>query len=721
MNPDPNRPNSRLRPVEGGPIGGEKGPSSASDSASGWTDAELSEQAADQGAEQAAARAWRKAPSPSSTLIGSSSAPIDSPQDHRAASNADGSISRPSLSQDSLSQDSLSQDSLSQDSLSQDSQSQDSLSQERMPVEPESHDADALESEPVVEESGDAVVGRSRLDRKSAQRAQKSRRRWRIALVVSGSIFGVVILVAAAGFGYLWYENHRIHRVHIKHLSAVESAGQQKDVENILLIGSTTRCGLAQQNKAFGLCDQGVTGVNSDVVMILHLDPDHHRASILSIPRDTLVPNARHDGLNKIDAALGDPDGPGQLIAAITDDFGIPIQHYVELNFDSFQGVVEALGGVKMYFPMPVYDLESSLYQPNAGCQALNGFQALAVVRARHLQYQPARDAGLPRYDWPYDPQSDLSRIRRDHEFLRVLASAVAHRGLGNFITDLSLINSIAGNLEVDQGFSATEMASLVLQFHGVDPNSVPQYTLPVVVDGQGYYYRGGGYGDVVFPIEPEDSQTVRQFLGTGSGTDASGGALPSPGSFTVAVENASGIYDNGSKTAAALEALGYDVTSVTNSYSGASTSETTVLYSDPSKLSDASQVLSSISGLAVLGYDPGIVLGATTTATSSSPNAIDVGTPLPASEAADVVVVVGSNFEVAVPASSTTTTVPGSSTTSTSLAPANGSGSRESSTTTTVPSSIADNPNLVAPSSSTQSLEPWDPRSCTPSGGPGP
>ena len=312
----------------------------------------------------------------------------------------------------------------------------------------------------------------TRSQRRSANRARGSRRRKRIVLITLGSIVGVVVLIIAAGVAFLFYENNRIHRVDVKHLANVQNHGAQKDVENILLIGSTTRCGLKQQNTAFGLCDQGVTGVNSDVVMILHLDPDHHRASILSIPRDTFVPNAHPGGVNKIDAALGAPDGPSQLIAAVTEDFGIPIQHYVELNFDSFQGVVQALGGLKMYFPMPVYDQQSSLYIPSTGCQPLNGFQALAVVRARHLQYRPPSDEGVSRYDWPYDPQSDLSRIRRDHEFLRVMASAVAKRGLGNFVTDLRLIDSLSGNLEVDSGFSALGMARLVLDFHSIDPNS---------------------------------------------------------------------------------------------------------------------------------------------------------------------------------------------------------------------------------------------------------
>ena len=70
------------------------------------------------------------------------------------------------------------------------------------------------------------------------------------------------------------------------------------------MIGSTDRCALKVQNPAYGLRSQGVNGVNSDVVMILHLNPANRTVSILSIPRDLFVPNARSDGASKIDAAL---------------------------------------------------------------------------------------------------------------------------------------------------------------------------------------------------------------------------------------------------------------------------------------------------------------------------------------------------------------------------------------------------------------------------------
>ncbi len=343
-------------------------------------------------------------------------------------------------------------------------------------------------------------------------RGRRSRRRtlaW-----VGGSIFLVLVLITGAAAGYGWYLNHEIHRIDLKNLTSAPVKGADAGTQNILMIGSTSRCALKVQNPAYGLCSQGVDGVNSDVVMILHLNPANNSLSILSIPRDLFVPNARSDGANKIDAALY--QGPDQLIAAIEEDYGIPIQHFVELNFDSFINVVNALGGIKMYFPEPVYDAYSGLNIQSTGCISLNGTQALQVVRARHLQYKaPGVTSSDPAY-WPQENQSDLARIRRDHEFLRVLATAVKAKGLSNPVTDQQLVAGVVGQLTVDSGLSATDMISMVLGYHDVDVNSAPQLTLPVAVDQFGSYtYEGGSYGDIEFPAEPEDRAAVDQFLGS--------------------------------------------------------------------------------------------------------------------------------------------------------------------------------------------------------------
>src|SRR6202034_4666838 len=117
-------------------------------------------------------------------------------------------------------------------------------------------------------------------------------------------------------------------------------------------------------------------------------------------------------------------------------------QHAVSLNFDQFANVVDALGGINMSFPMSVFDQESGLNVQAAACVHLDGTQALQVVRARHLQYDaPGNNPDDP-FSWPQEAQSDLARIRRNHELLRVLATAVAKRGLGNPIRGHGLINS---------------------------------------------------------------------------------------------------------------------------------------------------------------------------------------------------------------------------------------------------------------------------------------
>jgi len=123
--------------------------------------------------------------------------------------------------------------------------------------------------------------------------------------------------------------------------------------------------------------------VNSDIDMILHLDPSTGTVSLLSIPRDLFVPNARIEGANKIDAALY--QGPSQLVAAIEEDFAIPINHYVELNFDTFASVVNALGGVYMDFPIPIFDHIVNI----ARLLLARWVKALELVRAGTLQIQP--------------------------------------------------------------------------------------------------------------------------------------------------------------------------------------------------------------------------------------------------------------------------------------------------------------------------------------------
>ncbi len=131
-------------------------------------------------------------------------------------------------------------------------------------------------------------------------------RRGGAATAVRRILLGVtalIVLLAGGAFGYEWYLNHQIHRITVRGLSAGLVDGADAHTQNILMVGSTTRCGLAQQNAAYGLCSQGVTGVNSDVVMNSDVDPAQRTVSVLSIPRDLFIPNARTTGASNFNAA----------------------------------------------------------------------------------------------------------------------------------------------------------------------------------------------------------------------------------------------------------------------------------------------------------------------------------------------------------------------------------------------------------------------------------
>jgi len=149
--------------------------------------------------------------------------------------------------------------------------------------------------------------------------------------VVLLSLAALILVGAGAAAWDALQLKDKLHHLQVGNLTT--SVG---GAENILVAGSTNRCNLSVQNAEWGFCSQGVTGVNSDVIFIVHLVPATHTMSILSIPRDTFVPNARSgDQAFKVDAALY--QGPTQLVQAVQEDFGIPIQHYAEVGFDGFQ------------------------------------------------------------------------------------------------------------------------------------------------------------------------------------------------------------------------------------------------------------------------------------------------------------------------------------------------------------------------------------------------
>jgi hypothetical protein len=222
-------------------------------------------------------------------------------------------------------------------------------------------------------------------------------------------------------------------------------------------------------------------------------------------------------------------------------------------------------------------------------------------------------------------------------------------------------------------------MLGTVLSFHGVNPNAAPQQTMPVIVDADNYFAGGYDYGSVELTSEPQDSQVVDGFLGVSPDQDTmTGKTLPAPRTVTVSVLNGTGITRQAATTGAALGALGLDVVGTGDAPPVGTISETTVTYSAGHE-ADAERVAHDLDGSVTMG------LGSTV-------------------DGADVTVVTGTDFTVLSP-----TTPAGT--------PAGGS-TPATAPTPTVPVNSA---VLAPPSAPTQALAPFDPRSCTASGGEGP
>lgn len=425
-----------------------------------------------------------------------------------------------------------------------------------------------------------------------------------------------MLVSAGAVYGYVRWRLNSIRTIAAPHLTATSgSSGGALPVENILMIGNQTRAGLTnpKQIAQFG-SPQLYSGSLSDVIMILHIDPAKHVASLLSIPRDLFLPmppGSPVGAYQKIDAALNDgANGPDNLIQTITNDLGIPINHYIELNFNGFEKTVNAIGGINVDFPEPVFDAYSLLNIPTPGCQHLNGAQALALVRARHLQYDPPGTPSNNKAAWPYDPQSDLSRIVRDHTFLRILASTAESKGLTNPVRANAFIAAIINQITIDPGLRP-QLISLVTHYRHLNPATVPETTLPVTQVGgsSGYYYHGVDIGDVDFPQQPADNATIAAW---------DSGALPAPVAPTnVAVTNITNVYHLAATTAVQLSAVGVPSVVAGNGTIPASITETLVRY-HPGDLAQAMDVVDHLSGAIMLQAEPAVAAGSI---------ALDVGT----------------------------------------------------------------------------------------------
>ena len=312
-------------------------------------------------------------------------------------------------------------------------------------------------------------------------RVRRPKLRW--ILLICGLL---PVLLVVLGLVYADIKFREINRIAVG--NTLDGGGSG---DNILMVGSDTR-DKGDPNTG-GHASDG-SGERSDTIMILRVQGGSSK--ILSIPRDLVVTIAdtnRKDRINSAyNADLG--GGPQRLIKTVKQNFGIPINRYMEVDFVTFAGLVDAVGGITIDFPYPAFDTNTGLDVKKAGPNKLNGEQALAYVRSRH--YTEIKEDGKPHED----PTADLGRIQRQQTFLRTVMGKVA--GSHNPITLLRAGGEVAGGLRVDDQLGLWDAISLAWDLKGLNPEAVP---LPVAVNGD---------NATLHLQQPQAGQVLAQFKG---------------------------------------------------------------------------------------------------------------------------------------------------------------------------------------------------------------
>ena len=177
--------------------------------------------------------------------------------------------------------------------------------------------------------------------------------------------------------------------------------------QNFLLVGSDSRANIDPDDPnigAFG-SESEVGGQRSDTIMVLRIDPASERARRSCRSHATCGCRSRaRGGKQRINTAFS--RGPDVLVATLQQNFGIPIQHFVEVDFAGFKGLVDAVGGVPVYFENPARDKNTGLNIPVAGLREPQRrpsarLRALAALRVQGRQQMAHRRHGRPRPDQP--------------------------------------------------------------------------------------------------------------------------------------------------------------------------------------------------------------------------------------------------------------------------------------------------------------------------------
>ncbi|RYB94703.1 LytR family transcriptional regulator [Nocardioides oleivorans] len=364
------------------------------------------------------------------------------------------------------------------------------------------------------------------------KRKGKAKRKHTVGRVV---LISALVLALITGLSTVYFIRHLNGNIEGVSTDALDEDARPEEVYtgngeplDILVMGSDSRdcdgCGIDQEG-----------GGGSDTTILVHLSADRSRAYAVSIPRDSIV-NRPEDGCDSpavtdvIWNAAYSVGGPLCTMRQLEENTGIRVEHFIVVDFASFGSMVDAVGGVPVCVPEDIKDPKHSIFVPKGNPSVLTGDEALDYVRARYVG--------------DLIQQNDISRIRRQQEFIGALVREVLSAGtLTRLDKVVRFLDAATKSLTTDDEFAnVTRLGKVAMQLQGIGLDKIKFVTLPTA-----YYTRDSGFfgrvywteqADEIWKLIAQDKELPAKLIG---GTSVSAEGPPGSSESPSAGESSTG------------------------------------------------------------------------------------------------------------------------------------------------------------------------------------
>lgn len=389
------------------------------------------------------------------------------------------------------------------------------------------------------------------MTRSATQPSRRGARRrprpvWR-RLVIGIGVFALVLGIGGAAA--YWKLNGNIDSSALANKDHVVKDDTPKGATNILFIGSDSR---KLKSKGYG----NESGQRSDALMLVHFAKGNKRVEAVQIPRDTLttLPACKDTGSGAfagganlmINSALG--GGPACSVRAVETLSGVHIDHFVQLDFDGFASMVNALGGITVCLDKPMVDVDAKLNLP-AGKQKIHGKNALALARTRHA----------------VGDGSDIGRLGHQQVVMSSIISRARSAGVLTRPDRLfKFLNALTSSITVDKGIaSISKLTGLAKRAKAVPDSKIRFITMP----------NGAAPSDPNRVVKTADADTIFAEIAKDHEVPVESGDTKTTTPRTpIKVLNAGGVEGLASRAQAALTGEHYIVSGVGTAQKNAAT-----------------------------------------------------------------------------------------------------------------------------------------------------